>query len=149
MDLVAGLSALSQALGIAKQLRDFEKDFNNAEYKMRIADLYSTLADAKMALADAKEAIEAKDAEYAKLKKAFQLRESCIRVGNYLYDQQDGKSVGNPYCHRCEQIDGVMIKLVYPVGTNAHCTQCKGNFGHAPSFKRRTETAAEEPVWSA
>jgi hypothetical protein len=60
MDIMVGFSAVSQALNIAKQLKEFEKQFDSAEFKLKIAELYSTLADAKIGLVDAKETIDAK-----------------------------------------------------------------------------------------
>ena len=61
MDIVTGLSALTQALGIAKSLRDLDRDFDVSEYKIKIADLHSALADAKMTLTDARQALHDKD----------------------------------------------------------------------------------------
>jgi DNA repair exonuclease SbcCD ATPase subunit len=62
MDIVAGLSALSHALGIAKELREIDKGVDEAGFKLRIAELQTSLADAKIALSDAKVAISDRDA---------------------------------------------------------------------------------------
>jgi hypothetical protein len=51
MDIMTGLSAVAQALNVANWLRGIEKEFDAAEFKIKIADLYSALADAKVALA--------------------------------------------------------------------------------------------------
>ena len=65
---MAGISAVSQALDIAKKLKEFEKQFNDAEFKLQIAELYSALADAKISLADAQSVLSAKDEEIKKLR---------------------------------------------------------------------------------
>lgn len=53
MDLMTGLSAVSTAFGIVKDLRDVEKGYDEAAFKLKLAELTSALADAKMALSDA------------------------------------------------------------------------------------------------
>lgn len=50
MDIVGGLAAASQALGIAKALRGIEKDYDAATYRAQIAELIDALTDAKLAL---------------------------------------------------------------------------------------------------
>jgi len=65
MDIMTGISAVAQALNIVKSLREVEKGFDAAEFKLKIAELNSTLADAK--LADAKTEIDSKQAEIAAL----------------------------------------------------------------------------------
>jgi hypothetical protein len=137
MDLMVGFSAVSQALNIAKQLKEFEKQFDSAEFKLKLADLYSTLADAKIALADAKELIDAKDAEITALKKNFQLRSEGVRHNGLLYDKSpSGDPAGHPYCPRCEEIDGVRIKLTYDEGArgNEICPECKAKYRHVTAF---------------
>ncbi|WP_411819671.1 hypothetical protein ABFZ85_12975 [Hyphococcus formosus] len=61
MDIVTGLSTLSQALRLAKELREVEQSFDAASYKAKIADLYMALGDVKIALTDAKNELYEKD----------------------------------------------------------------------------------------
>ncbi|MAS05276.1 MAG: hypothetical protein CL534_11400 [Ahrensia sp.] len=61
MDIATGLSLLSQATGIVKDLRAIDKDFDAAVLKSQMADLYGTLADVKIALSDARETISDRD----------------------------------------------------------------------------------------
>jgi hypothetical protein len=112
-----------------------------AEWKAKAAELLSNLADVKVALVDAREEIAEREKEIARLKAAFQLREDCVRRDNFLYDKNpDGSPAGQPYCSRCEQIDGVMIKLTYDEGMrgNAICPQCKAKYRQVPVFHPRT-----------
>jgi hypothetical protein len=60
---MTGLSAVTQALNVVNWLRGIEKGYDAAEFKLKIADLYSALADAKLALADAKSEMDSKQAE--------------------------------------------------------------------------------------
>jgi hypothetical protein len=137
MDVMVGISAVSQALNVAKQLKEFEKQFNSAEFKLKIAELYSSLADAKMSLADAKETIDAKTAEIAKLKLNFQRRSDDVRVRDFLYEKaESGHPTGWPFCPRCDEIDGVRIKLAQNDGMrgNVVCPECKAKFIHVTHY---------------
>ena len=97
MDIMTGISALSQALNIAKQLKEFEREFKDAEFKLKIADLYSSLADAKIALADAKIELDAKEAEIERLKRTHRRLEeardlpAAEKLSTLLYDLKAGR----------------------------------------------------------
>ena len=84
---MTGLSAVAQAMNIAKGLREIEKGFDAAEFKLKIADLYTALADAKLALADAKTEIESKQAEVEALIAQFQVRTATIEYRGYKYER--------------------------------------------------------------
>jgi hypothetical protein len=59
MDLLSSLTAISQALGIAKELKEIDRGINEAEFKLKVAELMSALADAKVSLADAQSEVAA------------------------------------------------------------------------------------------
>lgn len=61
MDIPAALTAVSAALGIVKQVRDIDKDYDTALLKSQMAELYMGLADVKMALTDARQEIHDRD----------------------------------------------------------------------------------------
>ncbi|TIN08737.1 hypothetical protein [Mesorhizobium sp.] len=127
MDIVGGLAAVGQALEIAKQLREFEKSFADAEFKLKIAELYSALSDAKMALADAREAIQERDAEIKRLKVLSVRKVKTIRVRQYNYGiNPDGKPASPPFCPTCEQTRGLQIQISHGTGGHNLCPSCKG-----------------------
>jgi hypothetical protein len=137
MDLIVALAAATKSLELAKAIMDADKHYSQAELKAKAADLLSNLADVKVALVNAHDQIAEKDKEIARLKSAFQLREETVRVENFLYDKDDqGRPVGLPYCYRCEQVDGIMIKAsrVNRGYTTAMCPQCKTAFEQAQIF---------------
>lgn len=85
MDLAGGLAAVSQALGIAKALKDIDKSFDTAVHKARVAELYEALADVKMALSDAREELHAKEKEIKRLNErieALKGGDACPICGN-------------------------------------------------------------------
>jgi hypothetical protein len=145
MDFMTIIATATKSLEIVKAIKDIDKQIGEAELKAKAAELLSNLADLKIALVEAKEEAAAKDSEIAKLKNAFQLRNDCVRHYNFLYDKSaDGKPQGQPYCTRCEQIDGVMIKVTYDEGMrgDAICPQCKTKYRHVQVYNTQ-EAAAQ------
>ncbi|TPN45327.1 hypothetical protein FJ976_24135 [Mesorhizobium sp. B1-1-9] len=127
MDIVGGLAAVAQALDIAKQLREFDKSFSDAEFKLKIAELYSALSDTKMALADARGAIQDKDTEIRRLKSLADSKVKTVRVGQYNYGiGPDGNAASLPFCPTCEQTRGLQIQLTHSLGGHNQCPSCKG-----------------------
>lgn len=136
MDIMTGLAAAAQALDIAKNLRELEKGFDQAEFKLRIAELYSALSDAKIALADAKEALAAKDAEIGRLKATQGSKMPVVKYRSYSFGiGPDGKSIGRPFCPVCES-RGLQIQIVRGSSTQDHCPSCKAiyNSGGYPWY---------------
>src|SRR5687767_12000892 len=85
MDVLTGIAALSQAINIAKFIRETEKDLQGAEIKSRMVELYEKLSDAKMALVDARDDLRSKDEEIAELKKRFEFREATVKHQGFRY----------------------------------------------------------------
>jgi len=136
MDIMTGLSAVAQAMNIAKGLREIEKGFDAAEFKVKIAELNSALADAKVALADAKTEVDSKQAEIEALIAQFQVRTATVEYRGYKYERNaDGRPQGYPFCSVCES-DGRMIRTTYGGGrrTEVQCPRCKAVYGSVSSF---------------
>lgn len=108
MDIITGITAISNGLGIAKALRGLEKNYDAATYRAQIADLIDALADAKLALSDAKEKQSDNSAEIARLKAAFETKSSLIKgEGDYNFlSADDGNPIGYPVCPKCEVLEG-------------------------------------------
>jgi|GEM_PF-2024028 len=84
MDPTAGLTLVAQALGIVKELREMDKNYDAALLKAQMADLYSTLADVKIALSDARDEIHERDRQIRSLKdqmETLKSGEACIICG--------------------------------------------------------------------
>ena len=72
MDIPTAVSVVSQSIGIVKQLRDLDRDFDKAAAKAQMAELYSNLADVKMALTDARHELQSKSAHIRELEKQIE-----------------------------------------------------------------------------
>lgn len=130
MDIATGLSAASNGLSIAAWLKKVGKDYDAAEYKMKIAELVDALTDAKLALSEAKEATVAQAKEIEALKISFQAKAHLVRgEGDYLYFAgQNDKALGFPICPACES-DGKLIQLKRNGDVeDTICPKCKSEF---------------------
>jgi hypothetical protein len=137
MDIMTGISAVAQALNVANWLRGIEKEFDAAEFKIKIADLYSALADAKVALADAKTEMDSKQAKIDTLIAQFQVRADTVSYNGYKYERgPDGKPVGHPFCPVCES-NGKMTRTTYSLTGNRYevrCPRCKAIYPGVSNF---------------
>ncbi len=95
VDIMTALATASQAIKLTQDLRGIDKALNEAEFKLKIADLTGALADLKMALTDAKDELVSKDAEIATLKEQFKRSAETIEIAGFKYDKTgDGKPKG-------------------------------------------------------
>lgn len=108
MDIMAGITAASQGLKIAKALRGIEKNYDDATYRAQMAELIESLTDAKLAMAEAKEGLVERDNEIKRLKANFEAKSALVKAdGGYDYLAGDeGKAVGYPVCPKCNEVDG-------------------------------------------
>jgi hypothetical protein len=71
MDFIGSIAIATKAIEGLKLLRGLEKTFDEASFKMQIADITSNLADLKTALVEDKFDAAEKDAEISRLKNEF------------------------------------------------------------------------------
>lgn len=135
MDVVATISAVSAALGLAKEIREIDAQFDKAELRLKIADLTISLSEAKLGLQDVAEQIREKDAEISRLSKLLEFREAKLSdQGEFRYfANEEGGPKGFPICPRCEK-KGDFHSLVQDRSKGAGsatyvCPTCKANFG--------------------
>jgi hypothetical protein len=139
VDIMTAIAAASQAVDLVKSLNELGKQYDQAEFKAKAAELLSNVADLKVTLVEANDAIRERDTEIERLKGAFQLKEKTIRIENaFLYEMDDkGRPFGPPFCPRCEQVDGFMIKVVKadgPMG-NMACPRCNQKYFHVGTYR--------------
>jgi hypothetical protein len=142
MDFMGAIATATKAIEGLKLLMSLEKTFDEASFKLRIADITSNLADLKTALTEAKSEAAEKDAEIVRLKKEFAFAfENTIIVGGFRYEKSSrGNAQGMPFCPRCEKVDGRLINLAKTGMSTAGlhkaiCPQCKSVFGRVPGYR--------------
>lgn len=140
MDVVAIISTVSAALGLAKEIREIDAQFDKAELKLKIADLTISLSDAKLGLLDVAEQMREKDAEISRLSGLLAYRDTkLVDKGEFRYfADESGNAKGFPICPRCEK-RGDFHTLVQDRskgirGITYNCPSCKANFGPRVPF---------------
>ncbi|UDL89428.1 hypothetical protein LGH82_30955 [Mesorhizobium sp. PAMC28654] len=138
MDIAGTLSALAAALGVVKDLREIDGQFDKAELRLKIADISGALADARLGVIDAGEVIRAKEQEIARLAALFAYRaDRTIRLNGYTYEKAEDsdRPVGLPFCPVCEQ-KGHLLRLVEPYrpGRPKICPRCATDFGQVTAY---------------
>lgn len=138
MDIASGLAAASQALQIARGLRELDKAYDQVTLKGQIIDLMDKLQDVRGALQDAREALTERDALIAQLRSAKNKKEAAIEKNGYLYREDPlnpGEPTGYPYCRRCDEVDGRMVLCTESEkGRYAVCPQCKAHLRDGYSY---------------
>lgn len=130
MDVMTGLAAASKALELARSLREFEKQLNDADFKYQIAELYTALSDAKVSLADARQTIADLEAEIAKLKEIDAKKMRTVTYKGYSFGiDENGESIGRPFCPNCEKTKGLQIQITRGAGRHDLCPSCKSVYG--------------------
>jgi hypothetical protein len=143
MDFIGAIATTTKAYEGLKLLLNLEKNFDEASFKLRIADITSNLAELKIALTEAKSEAAEKDAEISRLKKEFAFAvENTIMVHGFRYERSSRGNApqGVPFCPRCEKVDGRLINLaetgLMAAGSRkAICPQCKSEFGRVNTFQ--------------
>ncbi|WP_426289053.1 hypothetical protein ACN9MC_04870 [Ensifer adhaerens] len=133
MDIAGAIAGVTAALGLVKELRDINAQLDQAELKLKIADLTTALSDAKLGLVDVAQSLRDKDTEIADLKKLVKYRaENLIDQQGFRYPNKDGKADGLPYCPACEA-KGIFIRLAQDRNTPGHpfkCPSCRADYGY-------------------
>lgn len=146
MDLVGGIAAAGNALGIAKSLRDIDKAYDAAAYRARIADLVDELTNAKLALVDARDELASKDREIAQLKSAANEAKNLVR-GDGDYDfflNEKGERSGFPACPSCLAV-GRVIQMKQNISIDAaKCPSCKEEFRPVTNYIPASENGGAE-----
>lgn len=81
MELGAALSAISNAMALAKTLRGIQQDYDIASIRAQMAEIYDALADARIALAEAKGTIAERDLKIKELEGGPVPGEPCPYCG--------------------------------------------------------------------
>jgi hypothetical protein len=87
VDFVSALATAAQAIKLTQDLRGIQKEFDEAEWKLKVAELNGTLADLKSTLVDAKEEMAGKDDELKLLGDNFLVLKETVEYRGYRYDK--------------------------------------------------------------
>lgn len=131
----AALSSIKGATEIAKIVRDSISNLEQAELKLRLAELTSLLADAKIDLANIQDVLNEKDRNIKELRGLIDLINDEISwVMPFYYRVRNGAKDG-PYCQRCWDVDKILVRVQCVAPDYFRCPQCKTEFDAKPGFE--------------
>lgn len=114
IDIMTGLSAISETLKITKELRSIDNKIDVAELKLRLSDLIDSLLNAKEALQDAKENERSLKLDIEKLTGLLEERGKYEDENGCLYYLDDsGERDGEPFCNLCFVREEKFYRLKY------------------------------------
>ena len=149
MDISAISSALTSvktASDIARLLKDSTHSLEQAEAKLKLADLISALADTRMQIAEIKETLAQKDGEIRSLNEAL-LRKSQLEWEKpYYWALVDGEKDG-PFCQKCHDTDSKLIRL--QGGNNGvwSCLSCKSSVYDKSYVRPKPAPRRHSRIW--
>lgn len=127
----AFITSIKNATDIAKVIREAGVSLEKAEINFKLAELIGALADAKIQASEVKELLQEKDGQIAKLKKAFEMKDSLVREGDAYYKVNDaGKPNSSPYCSHCWEVNHIPVHLTQIVGGMGdwNCPACQNSY---------------------
>jgi hypothetical protein len=141
IDWAVALSTASQAINLVNDLRSIDKEFSQAELKLKIADLTTTLADLKLTLTQARTDASEKDAEIERLKSLQRrLKDETVELYGYRYRKRKddrGPAAGNPFCDVYLQKNGLLIETAFVHGTGIQqlrCPNCQATYAKLHTY---------------
>jgi len=123
------LGSIKTATEIARTIKDSGATLEQAEVKLKLADLISTLADVKLEAAGIQEDLLAAKEQIQRLEAAAKQRAALTwKQPCYWMPRPADSSVEEPYCQPCNDNDKRLSRL-HDDGKGAFsCMVCKMNF---------------------
>jgi type IV secretory pathway VirB4 component len=124
----AVLGSLKTATDLAKLIKESGTQLEQAEVKLKIAELVSSLADAKMEIADIQNLLIDKDQQITKLNEELSTKSNVVWETPYYWVQKDDSKDG-PFCQHCFDKEKLLIRLQQYSGKGSwKCFSCNGYF---------------------
>jgi hypothetical protein len=122
----AALTSIKTATDVARLIKDGEKQLDQAEFKLKLADLIGNLADARIEIASITELLAAKDAEIRSLQAQLELKDNLIWEEPFYWKIKDGQRDG-PFCQQCFDASNKLIRCINKGNIQGvwNCHTCK------------------------
>jgi len=134
MDIPGAISAITAALGLARELRQIDVNLEKAELKLKLADITEALAEAKVALTEASLRISELERAAAAKSTDSQHIARLSKQGELYYDGP--VAISNAKCPHCVEVKRLVVGLhVEPFDqTILACSNCKNSYSN-PFFE--------------
>ena len=131
------LSSIKAATDIAKIVRESGLTLEQAEYKLKLAELVEKLADAKLQIASIQDIIDERDRKIKELEAAAIIRgKVSFEPPYYWLTDENGRRDG-PYCQQCYDSGAKFIRLTGSGNGIWGCKTCKSVYKDA-SYRPNT-----------
>ena len=121
------LTSIKTATDIAKVIQKGSAAFEQAEMKLKLAELMNALADAKIEIANVQDVLSEKERRIGELEETLNLRKKLTWESPY-YWLCDGEVKDGPYCQQCSDSTGKLIRLqIYDPG-QWYCKTCQNTY---------------------
>ncbi|MCZ4271451.1 hypothetical protein [Maritalea porphyrae] len=131
MDVSAVISGISTSLTIVKTIKDIDKNFDAAQYKLQIAELIGNLAETKIAMVELADTLAAQEVEIDRLKQFAVDIDKLRKYGDNFYPNPNEQGLRQfPYCPHCIDKKSGFFQLHRDDGPrgNCSCRNCKSKF---------------------
>jgi hypothetical protein len=138
------LGSIKTAADIAKLIKDSGVTLEQAEVKLKLAELISALADAKMETAEIQANIAARDDKIRELEKAATIR-GAVKYQDPAYWLTSAAGEDGPYCQHCYDSDSKLVRLQDELNGAWGCRVCKNQF-FEPQRRASDEAQFNTPI---
>ena len=138
------LGSIKTATDIAKLIKDSGITLEQAEVKLKLAELIGALADAKMETAEIQATIGARDDKIRELEKAAMIR-GAVKYKDPAYWLATAVGDDGPYCQQCYDNDSKLVRLQDELNGAWECKACKIRF-FEPQRRASDEARLKTPI---
>jgi hypothetical protein len=122
------VTTLTGAINVVKLLKEANTRFVEAEYKSKLADVYTGLSDAKMHVADLEVLLSEKDQTIRELKEQLTIKATIVWEEPHYWTLDSDKKDG-PFCQTCWDRDKKLIRIQV-MGASWRCNTCNSREDH-------------------
>ena len=115
------VASLKAAWDLAKAVKASTDAIEDAELKLKIAELINALADAKVSATEDAERI-------SELERIIDSRSEMTFTGTVYYRYTEEGERDGPWCPRCFDADNLEVRLQPSYNGNWYCNNCKNGF---------------------
>lgn len=125
--VAAVLTSIKTASDIARFFKDSTVTLEQAEFKLKLAELITALAEAKLEIANIQDSLIEKDHTIKTLKDLLETKTNLIYETPYYWLNKDGVKDG-PFCQQCYDSDRKLIRLQGNENGTWSCRTCQSNY---------------------
>lgn len=123
------LAGLKNATDLLKLISSSSSTLEEAEVKLKIADIFGNLADARVEIADIKLLLNEKDQKIKQLEEELRVDKEIIWHDPYYLKMNSAGKKDGPYCQSCFDKDKKLIRLQSFYKNGAwDCKVCKTTY---------------------